>query len=1162
MEGLKRNLYSLKNFVDLTSPDLIFLSEPQIFTSDVSHCMTPFRGEYSSELNSEEKRDQVFAMTKSKATGGTMVLWKKSLDKHIVVYPVSSPSFLPIVYSPPGSPVSVHIALYLPTSGREADFIDAITQLTITIEDITSKYDDCLIFLRGDANINPNNHDRMLILSSFLSKHSLVQVPIGHKTYHHFLGGGAFDSEIDIIIHTKNESVFETITKIFCKHVHPEIDSHHDIILSSVSIPLADFPLPPQDLVSAPRSGLTRHKILWSEEGIAMYQQEVAEKLSECRLRWLNPLSKTSMSILLATTNDILSRAARTTNKYIDLSINKSVKSRRKPKEVKISETILKNVYNYNKNHPSSTQTLKAARNKHRSLIRSLRNKDYMDQDEKLFSIGTSNPTAAFNLIKSAKSSGSVQVPYIKVGNKRYDGDRVVDGLYESICNLKSLDSKHLESSPYHASLLQDYKNIKYLCANKFDLPQISLEKSSAILKRIKPDVNDLFSITANHFIHAGSAGFVHFNLLLNGFILDVNNCTVEELNSVYALLLYKGHKKDRTLDTSYRTISTCPLIAKGLDIYVRDLSIDKWNEKQAVTQYQGEGSSHELASLLVTEAIQHSKFKSKKPVFLLLLDAKSAFDAVIVPYLVRNLYMSGMEGHSVLYMENRLANRITFLDFDKILVGPVYDQKGLEQGGVSSSDCYKIYNNELFDLAQTSNLGVDLGGNLVISAVGQADDAALLANDLSKLYHILQIALNYCAKFNVQLCPSKTKLLVISPPRINTFVPYNPITIDDKNIQFVEEAEHVGVLRSTHGNMPNIILRISSFKGALGSVVSCGLARGSRSNSSASLRILTLYATPVLLSGLASLVLTSKEINCVDQQFKRTLQNILKISANSPPALVYFIAGSLPGKAILHKKQLTLFGMICRLRDDPLNKHARQVLLTSSSPTSWFIQVRDLFLQYQLPHPLQLLDNPLTKEQFKRLLKAKVVDYWETALRNEASSLLSLDYFKPQYMSLSSPHKLLTSAGPKSYEVTKARIQLLFLSSQYPSAKLQRHWSLENPLGLCTFQYCQDRLIVESPEHILLHCPAYSASRQNMVSLCLKVEDSVSHSLVIGLLVSNSNQKMMQFLLDCSVMPDVIYWAQHHGDHILNDLFYLSRTWCFAIHRERMKRLGRWHFK
>ena len=79
---------------------------------------------------------------------------------------------------------------------------------------------------------------------------------------------------------------------------------------------------------------------------------------------------------------------------------------------------------------------------------------------------------------------------------------------------------------------------------------------------KLKPSVTDLYSITPRHFTNAGSADLVNFNLLLNSLIIDVNNCTMDELNSVYAFLLYKGHKTDRTLDTSYLTISTFPQAA------------------------------------------------------------------------------------------------------------------------------------------------------------------------------------------------------------------------------------------------------------------------------------------------------------------------------------------------------------------------------------------------------------------------------------------------------------------------------------------------------------------------------------------------------------------------------------------------------------------------
>ena len=83
---------------------------------------------------------------------------------------------------------------------------------------------------------------------------------------------------------------------------------------------------------------------------------------------------------------------------------------------------------------------------------------------------------------------------------------------------------------------------------------------------------------------------------------------------------------------------------------------------------------------------------------------------------------------------------------------------------------------------------------------------------------------------------------------------------INGAEVQCVNEAENVGVTRSTEGNMTNILQRIAAFKGALDAIISCGLAKGHRSNPAVSLRILSTYRTPVLMSGLGSLVLTNKQ--------------------------------------------------------------------------------------------------------------------------------------------------------------------------------------------------------------------------------------------------------------------------------------------------------------
>ena len=76
--------------------------------------------------------------------------------------------------------------------------------------------------------------------------------------------------------------------------------------------------------------------------------------------------------------------------------------------------------------------------------------------------------------------------------------------------------------------------------------------------------------------------------------------------------------------------------------------------------------------------------------------------------------------------------------------------------------------------------------------------------------------------------------------------------------IAFSEEAEHVGILRSTQaGNIANILSRESAHTRAVHAVLPAGLARGHCGNPAAALKVEKLYGVPVLLSGLGALVLS-----------------------------------------------------------------------------------------------------------------------------------------------------------------------------------------------------------------------------------------------------------------------------------------------------------------
>ena len=51
---------------------------------------------------------------------------------------------------------------------------------------------------------------------------------------------------------------------------------------------------------------------------------------------------------------------------------------------------------------------------------------------------------------------------------------------------------------------------------------------------------------------------------------------------------------------------------------------------------------------------------------------AKSAFDVVVPKLLLRNMFLAGMDGNTINYLNNRFLNRQTYLDWNKNIMGSV----------------------------------------------------------------------------------------------------------------------------------------------------------------------------------------------------------------------------------------------------------------------------------------------------------------------------------------------------------------------------------------------------------------------------------------------------------------------------------------------------------
>ena len=253
---------------------------------------------------------------------------------------------------------------------------------------------------------------------------------------------------------------------------------------------------------------------------------------------------------------------------------------------------------------------------------------------------------------------------------------------------------------------------------------------------------------------------------------------------------------------------------------------------------------------------------------------------------------------------------------------------------------------------------------------------------------------------------------------------------------------------------------------------------------------------------------------------------------------------------------------MICRLPGNILNTIAKHILHScTDNDKSWFAQIRSLCYTYSLPHPLILLENPPTKVEFKSALKKNIAEFWQNKLRNkvrnEESEMSSLKYFQPQFMSLLRPHPLLSTAA-HSYDTNKMIVQLRMLSGRYRVGSLLKHFSPSNT-GICELCATEE----EDLAHILIpRCPHLQDRRLLLVEYSRSVlHQSPTCTKILEDMLSCSNQDtLVQFLLDCSALPDVIRAAQLDNT-VLPLLFKISRTWCYSMHRTRLKLLGRWRF-
>ena len=204
------------------------------------------------------------------------------------------------------------------------------------------------------------------------------------------------------------------------------------------------------------------------------------------------------------------------------------------------------------------------------------------------------------------------------------------------------------------------------------------------------------------------------------------------------------------------------------------------------------------LNAAVVIEEVYREYSDRKAPFYLALLDATSAFDVVDIDILMRKLFLLGVQPSTWKIIDELHQNTKTCVKWKQQTSETFSSHQGVKQGGLLSTELYKLYIEGLLKTYENPKLGCHIG-TLTINAIACADDIALVCDNPYDLQIHVNQAVNYSDTHRYKLQPQKSVIIEINNTKRNHRDRQPPIKINQNSMQLhvVEKSAHLGILRS-----------------------------------------------------------------------------------------------------------------------------------------------------------------------------------------------------------------------------------------------------------------------------------------------------------------------------------------------------------------------------
>ncbi|MEW8547953.1 MAG: reverse transcriptase family protein, partial [Candidatus Thiodiazotropha sp.] len=614
-----------------------------------------------------------------------------------------------------------------------------------------------------------------------------------------------------------------------------------------------------------------------------------------------------------------------------------------------------------------------------RRLCRKENANQYIKDKQEIMDAKTQSTALFHKLVNKHRGKLGACVNELHVDGSTFKTETdILEGWRQHFGNLASASTNPLFDQKYEKLVDQELLEIIDICErSKGVYDQVTEQEIVEALSTMnKGKAADIYGVTTEHLLYAIDELLPKLVVLINGIFQVGTLPDSLKIGLLTPVFKKKGSSHDAK---NYRGITITPIISKLLESLLRE-RIKPYIDATQNKMQRGftKNSSPMNCSLILEEYIRENK-DHKRDIYVAYLDAKSAFDVVHHSSLLRRLFHIGIEGVTWNLIHSLHKDAQTVIRWCGQTSDPFEIQQGVRQGGVLSTDMYKVYVDPLLSRVTESLLGGTIG-EICCAAPTCADDMTFVSDAKQTLQTLIHEAADFASMERYLIQPVKSVVMPIAS-RASRFSEPDAFTwsINGEAMPVVEEAAHMGILRSSISNETTVNENIKKARRTLYSLMAPGLHGYNGLDPETSVQLFQIYVLPALVYGLEVILPEQRLVDTLERSQKKFLKHILSLPTTTADPAVYILTGTIPVEGVIHKRALSLFGNICRLDDTAIEKQLakRQLTVKNFSSKSWFIAIKKILLKYDLPDPLDLLGDPLSKYSWKRRVNQCINSFW-----------------------------------------------------------------------------------------------------------------------------------------------------------------------------------------